>query len=150
MSALLALALFQGDRASVARYAAGLHRVEGVAVTDAGQPQTGAGTTYHAEVRWTDPAGATHRADAVVDATTTAGAKVTVWLDHADRPRTPPTGVVDSAGKAAFLGAVTLICAGAVVLGAGSAARTRLNRADLLEWDQEWELVEPAWTRRPH
>jgi hypothetical protein len=148
LSVLVALALYQDDRSASHRYAATLHQVQAVAVSDADQQHGGLGGDFSAVVRWTDPSGKAHQTRAAADPATLTGDKVAVWLDSTDQVAAPPTNVADSAGKAVVLGSLALVTAATLVSAMGSVARSRLNQADIRNWDREWEKTEPAWTRR--
>jgi len=148
LSTLIALGLYQGDRAHSLRHAATLHQARAVALTGADQQRGGTDAGFTALVRWTGPSGTQQRARAAVDPGTIAGDKVTVWLDRADRVAAPPTSAADSAGRATLFGCLALSGGGTLVLAGGSLARSRLNRTDLRNWDRDWEDTEPAWTQR--
>ena len=148
LSALLALGLYRSDRAAAARHAATLRQTQAVALTNAGQSHVGYGANFTAEIRWTGPTGAAHESRAAVDPGTVPGTKVTVWLDSADQVTAPPVSVADSAGRAVLLGGLSLLGGGVLTTVGASLARSRLNRADLRNWDQAWQVTEPTWTRR--
>ena len=149
LSVLLALHLDHVDRAAVQRYTTDLRQVQAVAVGDAAQQRTAAGAAYVSPVRWTDAAGATHQARAVVPGTADAGSTVALWLDSEGRPATPPTSTADSTGKATFLGFLAFLCSVTLVTTTVSSRRARLDRTDLQGWELDWQRVEPAWTARP-
>ncbi|MHA6757999.1 Rv1733c family protein [Streptacidiphilus sp. PAMC 29251] len=148
LSFLLALHIDHDDRAGVQRYTAALRQVQAVAIGDADQQRIAAGAKYVSPVRWTDAAGATHQARAVVPGTADAGSTVAVWLDAKGRPVTPPTSAADSAGKATFIGFLAFLGAVSLITTAVSFGRARLDRADLQGWELDWQRVEPAWTAR--
>lgn len=148
LSALLALGLYHDDRASALRYAATLHRTTAVALTDADQNHGGFGAGSTAVLSWTSPSGSRHQARAATAASTLTGDKVTVWLTRADQVVAPPTSVADSTGRAILLGSLTLLGSGTLVLAGGTLARSRLSRADLRNWELDWQHTEPTWTRR--
>ena len=150
VSAAAGLADYHHERAAAAREAARLHRVQAVATTDAAQP-TGpavgyAGTT--ATVRWTYPADVPHQASVSVPGGTVSGQQVTLWLDSAGRPVDAPGSPALSADNADFLAASCWIGSSGTLI-AGFALGMRLvDSADLRRWEQEWERVEPQWTRQ--
>lgn len=148
LAALLAVGFYHQDRAAAQRQAAALHRTQAVALTDADQGHGGYGAGFSAVLRWTDPSGATRQGRAAVDAATVTGAGVPVWLDSADRPTAPPTTAADSTSMAILLGGLVLVTGASLVLAGASLARSRLGRADLRDWEREWNRIEPAWTRR--
>ncbi|MFC1432154.1 hypothetical protein ACEZDB_16015 [Streptacidiphilus sp. N1-3] len=148
VSVLLALGLYQHDRAHALRYAATLHRTQAVALSDADQQSGGLGADFTALVRWTGPTGAERQARAAADPGTVTGDRVTVWLDRAGQVAAPPTSAADSSGRATLLGCLALTGGGALVLAGSALTRTCLNRVDLRNWDRAWAAAEPAWTGR--
>ncbi|MFF9098142.1 hypothetical protein ACF1AY_25215 [Streptomyces sp. NPDC014776] len=98
-------------------------------------------------VRWTDQHG-THTAVARVPAGTHTGDTVDVWFDaHGHSVTAPPTESAIwqhtlSMGVAATGGTV------AVVLLVHGVVRRVALRHRLDEWDRDWALTEPQWTRR--
>ncbi|MEU3844594.1 hypothetical protein AB0E88_31755 [Streptomyces sp. NPDC028635] len=99
-------------------------------------------------VRWVDARGATHTATARVPAGTRTGDAVDVWFDaHGHDVAAPPTESAVwqhtlSMGVAATGGTV------AVVLLVHGVVRRVSLRHRLDEWDRDWALTEPLWTRR--
>ncbi|TDT97367.1 hypothetical protein EDD99_5496 [Streptomyces sp. 846.5] len=148
LSALLALGLYHGDRAAVARYRTTHHQVQAVALANATQKSSAVGGGFTVPVRWTTASGATHQAAAAADSTTVTGDQVTVWLDNTGQVTAPPTGAADSAATAVLLGSLTLTGSGTLILAGNAYTRARLNRTDLHNWDRDWEQTEPTWTRR--
>lgn len=148
LSALLALGLYQSDRATAARYLATHHEVQAVAVADATQKSGASAAGFTVQVRWTGATGTTHQAATNTDATTVTGDKVTVWLDSSDHVTPPPATAADSAATAILLGSLTLIGGATLILAGNAYTRARLNRTDLRNWDRDWEHTEPTWTRR--
>ena len=147
LAALIALGLYRSDHAAAERYAATLHRVQAVALTDADQQHPVDGARFTAQVRWNDAAGA-HQALVAATATTLRGDPVTVWVDAAGAPSSPPRTVAYSAGKAAMVGSLGWVAATSGALAVATLRRRRLVQADLERWTQEWEDIEPVWTRR--
>ncbi|MYW15143.1 hypothetical protein GT039_05965, partial [Streptomyces sp. SID2955] len=98
-----------------------------------------------AVVRWTDRDGSVHTDRAKVVPGATAGSRVTVWTNRADR--VVPAPLVGSAAdlQAALTGALVAPAAGALVWGAGWLVRDRLIRRRMAEWDAEWKQIGPRW-----
>jgi hypothetical protein len=144
LTVLLGLHLYADGRAEAARQAAGLHRVDAVAVT---QPVSAGVDTWVATLTWTDATGA-HRAQAPVPPATASGDHVTVWVDAKEIPQPDPIPAVQSAGSAATYSLA--IFSGTVLLLSGcyAYARHRIDTAAWKSWENEWAKVEPEWTHR--
>jgi hypothetical protein len=110
--------------------------------------QGGRQHSYHVDVRWKDPLGATHTTNALVPAGTRHGDTVTLWFDAGGRNVPAPPGATAiwqhtvTAGLTATGGAV------AVVLLANAVVRHVSTGHRLAEWEREWARTEPEWTRR--
>lgn len=139
-------------RAVAAEQRADRHRVraEVVGRTPASLPsvQGGRGQTVRASVRWTEPGSGPRTATARVPAGTDRGDSVEVWFDTRGRNVPPPPNETSvwqhtlTVGTCATGGACALVLLGrTVVLGAA-------NRRRMAEWEREWALTEPQWTRR--
>ena len=147
LGALLALGLYRSDRAAAERYAATVHRVHAVALTDADQQHSVGGANFTAQVRWNDTAGP-HQARVAAVATTLKGDPVTVWVNAAGAPSSRPRTEAYSTAKAAMVGSLSWVGATSGALAAATLRRRRLSQTDLQGWAREWEDVEPVWTRR--
>jgi len=146
LSVLAALTCYRAQQATEQRKDLLVHAVRGVALSSAVQPASARGGPYSADVRWVDGSGGTHKAKAAVPPTTDAGDRVRLWLDRAGRVTSAPAD--DAAGNAVTLGSLTFLVLGAAVTAGAVVRRSRLNCIDQLHWEQEWRLVEPAWTHR--
>ncbi|WP_236583059.1 hypothetical protein [Streptomyces sp. MBT53] len=99
-------------------------------------------------VRWTEPGKGTRTAAATVPAGTRRGDVVSVWFDAKGRSVAPPPGEVAvwqhtlTVGMWATGGVVGL------VLLASTVTRRVALRHRLAEWERDWALTEPQWTRR--
>ncbi|MFM9610658.1 hypothetical protein DF268_03445 [Streptomyces sp. V2] len=104
--------------------------------------------SYRVAVRWTPPGGQPRTTTAPVEAGTRTGDVVDVWLDARGRGvRPPPNSAMvwqQSLSVAFCAGGAT---AGAVAVGYVVFRRTAL-RHRLAEWERDWALTEPRWTRR--
>ncbi|MFF7640924.1 hypothetical protein [Streptomyces canus] len=102
------------------------------------------------QVSWAGKDGRQRTGTARVPLDTTAGSTVRIWVDRAETVQAPPM----SAGNATATG---WLAAGMTAVGvyigyvAGrKGVRGALNRRRYAQWDAEWELVEPQWSRRFH
>lgn len=149
LSILLGLHLDHADRVAVRHYTADLHQVRAVVLGDDAGRRNAAGDSYTGQVRWTDAAGAVHQLRATVLGTAGSGSTVVVWLDAEGRPVTPPTSTAESAGRAVFLGFLAFLGSLTLVATTVSLGRAGLDRADLRDWQRNWQRVAPVWTGRP-
>jgi hypothetical protein len=147
LCAVLALGLYRSDHAAAERYAATLRRVQAVALTDADQQHPVSGASFTAQVSWTDAVGS-RQARIPAHATTLKGDQVTLWLNAAGAPSSPPRPEAYSAGKAAMVGSLCFVAATSCALAAAALRRRRLSQADLDRWARDWEAIEPVWTRK--
>ncbi|MEV7242209.1 MULTISPECIES: hypothetical protein [unclassified Streptomyces] len=102
---------------------------------------------YQAKVRWTEPGTGTRTAVARVPAGSRAGDVVTVWFDARGRAVAPPPNDVAvwqhtvTVGLCAAGGSVAVILLGYAV------QRRAALRHRMEEWEREWALTGPRWTR---
>lgn len=104
--------------------------------------------TYRVTVRWAEPGSGPRTATARVPAGTHRGETVGMWFDsHGRSVPAPPDETAVWQHTLAIGGCATGGAIGAVLFGhfvvRGVAARRRMA-----EWDREWALTEPQWTRR--
>ncbi|NEA98457.1 hypothetical protein [Streptomyces sp. SID13726] len=110
--------------------------------------QGGREHTSRVTVRWTQAGGAAKTATARVPAGTHQGDTVDVWFDSRGRsvPAPPDETAVwqhtVTMGACGAGGAVALILLGRSIL------RGATHRRRLAEWERDWALTEPQWTRR--
>ncbi|MFH8935860.1 Rv1733c family protein [Streptomyces griseosporeus] len=104
--------------------------------------------TYRVTVRWTEGGGQPRTAEARVPAGTRDGDRVEVWFDGHGRNVPPPAG--DSAVWQHTLTMGTCAAGGtvAVVLLGHTVVRRVAMRRRMADWDRDWALTEPQWTRR--
>jgi hypothetical protein len=104
--------------------------------------------SFPATVRWTEPGKGTRTATVAVPADTGRGDVVDVWLDAKGRSVSPPPGEVAVWQHTLTIG----MWSTAGVIGLTLLARTVAQRVSLrrrlAEWEQDWALTEPRWTRR--
>lgn len=104
--------------------------------------------TFPVEVRWTDPGKGPRTTTAEVPVGTVRGAVVDVWLDTKGHGVAPPAGEVAVWQHTLTIGVWT--AGGVVTLALLVSAVTRrvALRHRLAEWERDWALTEPEWTRR--
>lgn len=78
-----------------------------------------------------------------------AGSRVSIWIDRTGAPTTEPLTV--AAGRINAVAAGVAVPGGTalVVLLGLTLCRYRLDRRRLTDWADEWDRIEPRWTRRP-
>ena len=77
-----------------------------------------------------------------------AGVTVPMWLDRSGELTGAPTRGIDAVRHAAA-GALGVLAIGAAVLVcAGAAFRSELQRITMARWEREWARVEPRWSGR--
>ncbi|MHB1434009.1 MAG: Rv1733c family protein [Streptosporangiaceae bacterium] len=135
------------------------HRVS--AVLEAGTPkatQSGyyrLGTSWgnewpRARARWVTPDGTPHSGLVPVPPDARAGTSVAVWVGPSGQLADPPLTSADVALRgriAVVLGPVVL---GLLLLCAGALAGFALNRKRLSDWQADWRITAPRWSRQQH
>ncbi|WP_329406770.1 hypothetical protein OG802_02655 [Streptomyces sp. NBC_00704] len=99
-------------------------------------------------VRWTPPGGHARTATARVPAGTHRGDVVDVWFDRHGRSVAPPPNDTMVWQHTLTLGICVAGGSAATVLLGHAAVRRVAMRHRLAEWEREWALTEPQWTRR--
>lgn len=99
-------------------------------------------------VRWTPPGGQARTATARVPEGTRQGDVVDVWFDGRGRSVAPPPNETVVWQHTLTLGVCVAGGTAAVVLLGHAAVRRVAMRHRLAEWEREWALTEPQWTRR--
>ena len=104
--------------------------------------------SFPVTVRWTEPGKGARTATVAVPADTGRGDVVDVWLDAKGRSVSPPPGEVAVWQHTLTVG----IWSASGVVGLTLLARTMTRRVALrhrsAEWERDWALTEPEWTRR--
>jgi hypothetical protein len=98
-----------------------------------------------AKVRWTLPDGSAHTGEARVPLGSKAGTPVTVWTDPQGHLVTRPAAASEAGFRAALIGGLVGVSAGAVPFVGGLVLRGRLERRRLDHWDAEWARFGPQW-----
>lgn len=133
------------DRSDLRRTSAVL--VENAPGSDGLSPVT-SNPTVPAKVRWKSPDGHSRTGRAPVEAGTSEGTRVTVWLNEHGQPRKPPPKDGEITGESAAAGGATAV-ATCFAVGSGCwLVRRRLDAVRAKNWEQEWATVGPWWTRR--
>jgi hypothetical protein len=110
--------------------------------------QGGRDHAYRATVRWTEPGVGSRTASARVPGGTRQGEMVDVWFDGRGRSVPPPPDETAVWQHTLTIGACAAGGAVAVLLLGHSVVRSAANRHRMAEWEREWALTEPQWTRR--
>ncbi|MGW0336742.1 Rv1733c family protein [Streptomyces sp. NPDC003011] len=104
--------------------------------------------TYRVAVRWAEPGGEPRTATTRVPAGTQRGDTLDVWFDSRGRSVAPPPDGTAVWRHAVGIGAFATGSAVAVVLLAHAVVRSTADRRRMAEWERDWALTEPQWTRR--
>ncbi|KOG43601.1 Rv1733c family protein [Streptomyces resistomycificus] len=125
-------------------------RVEVVGRTPDSLPsvQGGHERAYRATVRWTEPGTGQRTATARVPAGTHRGESVDVWFDSKGRSVAPPADETAVWQHTLTMGVCAAGGAVLVVFLGHAAVRGAANRHRMAEWERDWALTEPQWTRR--
>ncbi|WP_344682668.1 Rv1733c family protein [Saccharopolyspora taberi] len=145
---------YEWELAVAAREAASRHEVQAVATGPvelreaASGPHSAQPEQIWALVSWQGRDGSPRSEPVEVGVNTVAGARVPLWVDDQDRVTGPPR-TADQVVVSAWTNGV----AGWLVLVTGCAALIALVRwaaeaAASRNWEREWDVVEPTWTRR--
>ncbi|MEU5627231.1 Rv1733c family protein [Streptomyces tendae] len=110
--------------------------------------QLGGQHSYRAAVHWKAADGTEKSTTAQVPAGARHGDSVDVWLDSRGRSVPPPSDGAEIWQHSATVGSFTTIGTVLTVLLANRAVRTVALRRRMAEWDRDWALTEPQWTRR--
>ncbi|MDQ0912970.1 hypothetical protein QFZ22_008955 [Streptomyces canus] len=110
--------------------------------------QAGRERSYRVTVRWTEAGGAAKTATARVPSGTDQGDKVDVWFDSWGRSVAPPPDETAVWQHTVTMGACGAGATIAVILLGHSLVRGAAARHRLAEWERDWALTEPQWTRR--
>ncbi|WP_328744694.1 hypothetical protein OHT57_04835 [Streptomyces sp. NBC_00285] len=110
--------------------------------------QGGRERPYRVTVRWSQAGGVVKTAEARVPTGTHQGAKIDVWFDSRGRNVAPPPDSTAIWQHTLTMGACGAGAAIALILLGNSLVRGAANRHRLVEWEREWALTEPQWSRR--
>jgi hypothetical protein len=110
--------------------------------------QGGRERSYRVTVRWTESGGTAKTATARVPSGSDQGDKVDVWFDSRGRSVAPPPDETAVWQHTVTMGACGAGATIAVILLGHSLVRGAATRHRLAEWERDWALTEPQWTRR--
>nr|WSZ19827.1 hypothetical protein OH837_44265 [Streptomyces canus] len=110
--------------------------------------QGGRERSYRVTVRWTEAGGAAKTATARVPSGTDQGDNVDVWFDSRGRSVAPPPDDTAVWQHTVTMGACGAGATIAVLVLGHSLVRGAATRHRLAEWERDWALTEPQWTRR--
>ncbi|MGW3103875.1 Rv1733c family protein [Streptomyces sp. NPDC001100] len=99
-------------------------------------------------VRWTEPGDGPRTATVEVPAGTARGDVVDVWLDAKGRSVDAPADDVAIWEHTVTVGVWVAGGVAGLVLLASAVTRRVALRHRLAEWERDWALTEPEWTRR--
>lgn len=137
---------YSSEMRTVNAQAAERHQVD--ARLNANAAGVGGGSFQKAPVSWTDKNGTRHSGTAEVKPGTAKGATVRIWVDRdaavTDAPM-PPASAVATGWLA---GGLTAGAVAAGVAGARRGVRYTLDRRRYAQWDAEWQMLEPQWSKR--
>lgn len=126
------------------------HPVKARLVSDAepAPDPAGSGSPVKMPVRWTDKDGTRHEGVARVAPGTEAGTVVNAWADRSGSITEPPMSSKQAVATAWLAGAVTAGATVTVILLARAGFAYLLDRRRYAQWEAEWDLLEPQWSRR--
>ncbi|MFE6336424.1 hypothetical protein ACFVOK_24940 [Streptomyces sp. NPDC057798] len=148
---LAGLATARTADAEFARQRGERHPVRAVLQADVPRATSASQTTNgqaEARIRWTDDNGTSRSGETLVMRGQKAGAEVVVWVDRRGDLAGEPLSRTEAAVQAGVLGAAAALALTGVVVGAGAAAKWRLDRRRIEGWGREWESVGPEWGRQ--
>ena len=146
------LALHGAAQQAAARQSAQRHRTAASI-----SPQPGAGSAVAkaarpsdlvpARIEWKGPDGAVHTMDTAPVEKRRIGVVVRLWTDQEGRPVPAPLTPAQARGRALVggTGAAAGLAVGCLL--AVRAIRARLDRHRMEEWQREWAMVGPRWSR---
>ncbi|MFD3500345.1 hypothetical protein ACFWWT_09080 [Streptomyces sp. NPDC058676] len=139
-------------RATAVEQRAERHRVRAEIIGRTTDPlpsvQGGREHTNRATVRWKEPGVGPRTAMARVPAGSQRGEVVDVWFDTKGRSVLPPPDESTVWQHTLSIGVCAAGGAAAVVLLGHCVVRGVANRHRMGEWERDWALTEPQWTRR--
>lgn len=103
---------------------------------------------FQVAVRWTEPGKGPRTATVEVPAGTARGDTVDVWFNSRGRSVPPPPGALAVWQHTFTIGACTAGGVACLALLGHMVIRRISLRHRLAEWERDWALTEPQWTRR--
>lgn len=141
--------VFQNALAESAIQTAQRHQVTATLLANAPNygGDLGMSTQVPAQARWTGQNGAVHTGQIAVDPGQRAGSHVPVWVDSSGRPVDSPLTPDQAYFRGLLAGLAACAASTTLVMIAFGLLRRRFNRIRASAWCDEWERVEPRWTR---
>jgi hypothetical protein len=135
---------------TVAEQVATRHQAVAVLLQDAPSGTEGESgvATVSVPGRWQLPDGTERVGQVTAKPGTPAGTAVLTWIDRSGSPTAAPMTQELVTWRAVSAGLGTITGALLALAVAFRLVRWRLDRARWSWWDQEWERIEPRWTRR--
>lgn len=112
----------------------------------------GYSSAYHvlARAAWRAPDG-THRSGVVTaPGGAPAGTPVTIWTDRHGDMTGPPLDASQIASQSDLAGAAAAGGIAVLLLSEAAVVRWVLERRRMRDWDADWAMTEPQWTRRQY
>ncbi|WKX69008.1 hypothetical protein [Streptomyces sp. XD-27] len=101
-----------------------------------------------APVRWTEKNGAVRTGVAEVPPGAEKGETVRVWVDRAGKVTDAPLPASSATATGWTAGAMTAAAGVTAVWGTRAAVRWAFDRRRYAQWEKEWDVLEPVWSRR--
>jgi hypothetical protein len=135
------------------------HRIS--AVLEAGAPKASQSGYYRlgtswgnewprARARWVSPDGSPHSGLVPVPPGARAGTSVPVWIGPSGQLADPPLTSANVALRSRVAVVLGPIAFGLLLLCAGLLAGFALNRKRLSDWQADWRITAPRWSRQQH
>jgi hypothetical protein len=146
-ASLIGVHLYQSQRAADA----GLRPATAILLQ--GPPDSWLTPAWKVMARWPMPGGGERSGvlTAVTDpvmASTAAGTRVPIWLNHDDEPAAPPSGQVITITFAVLTAVCIVVGAAAGLLICYGLCRVVLGKRRLAAWESAWAATGPRWTSR--
>lgn len=77
-----------------------------------------------------------------------SGDQLSIWIDSSGELIAPPISTGTAAVLMVVATAAAWLACGALLIGLWSVIRWRLNKRRFLDWDTQWETIEPVWSGR--
>jgi hypothetical protein len=142
--------VYDSGQHTVTEQVATRHQVAAVLLQDApsGTEGENAVATVSVPGRWQLPDGTERVGQVSAKPGTPAGTAVPTWIDGSGLPTAAPMTGEQVTWRAVSTGLATITGALLALAVAFRLVRWRLDRARWSWWEQEWERIEPRWTRR--
>jgi len=129
-----------------------LTRVDAVVIDAAAEPGPTDGTgmpvqIWVARARWTAPTGEYRAGYVQLAEQRPAGDHIGLWIDQHGLPAMGPRRAQPGT-EAAVAASAAVLCLLSLLIIVRVSARVVLDRRRMRSWQQEWDDVEPRWTRR--